>query len=61
MNKLLNWLLFVSLAWGELQRLPGLPLYFHDFVLAALLLVNWRRLKLFRAVIWFGLAGATGS
>ncbi len=58
MSNLLTWLLFVSLAWGELQRLPGLPLYFHDFVLAALLLVNWRRLKLFKSVLWFGLAGA---
>src|SRR3989344_2158874 len=57
MNKVLLFLLFVSMALGEFQRLPGVPLYFHDLVLAALLLVNFRRLKFFRPVLWFGLAG----
>ena len=57
LNKVLLPLFFGSLALGELQRLPGLPLYAHDFILAGLLLVNWRRLKLFRPVLWFGLAG----
>lgn len=49
-------LLFVTLAFGELQRLPGMPVYAHDIILALLLVVNRRRLKLFRPVAWFGLA-----
>jgi len=57
MNKVLLFLLFVSMALGEFQRLPGRPLYFHDLVLVTLLLVNYRRLKFFRPVLWFGLAG----
>lgn len=57
LNKILTAALFIALGLGELQRLPGLPLYSHDIILAALLLVNFRRLRLLRPVIWFGLAG----
>lgn len=57
LNKILIALLFLSLAFGQLQRLPGLPLYLHDLILLVLLLINRRRLKLFRPVLWFGLAG----
>lgn len=55
LNKILIPLLFVSMAFGELQRLPGLPLYLHDLILISLLLINRRRLRLFRPVLWFGL------
>ena len=48
-------LLFTAMAFGELQRWG--KFYFHDFLLIVILLVNFKKLKLFRPVIWFGLAG----
>src|SRR3989338_8385278 len=56
MNNLLVLVLFGSMIFGEFQRLPGLPLYLHDLVLIGFLLVNLRRLKLFRPILWFALA-----
>lgn len=53
MNKILLPLLFLSLAFGQLQRFG--PLYLHDFILALILLVN--RPKLSRPVLYFGFAG----
>lgn len=55
MNKILFPLLFLSLAFGQLQRLG--QFYFHDFILVLILLVNLRSLKVFRPVLWFGFAG----
>lgn len=57
LNNILLTLLFLALALGQLQRLPGLPFYVHDLILGAILLVNRRRLILYRPVLWFGLAG----
>ena len=44
------------MAGGELQRLPGLPLYLHDLILTGLLVANFRRLKFYRPMLWFSLA-----
>ena len=57
LNKVLLPLLFLSMAFGELQRLPGTPVYAHDLIILALLGLNCRRLKFYRPVLWFGLAG----
>ncbi|MBU2051710.1 O-antigen ligase family protein [Patescibacteria group bacterium] len=56
LNKILTAGLFLSLALGQLQRLPGLPVYAHDLILVLLLLNNFKRLKVYRPVVWFGLA-----
>ena len=56
LNKILVPLLFTAMAFGELQRLPGLPLYLHDLILAGLLVANFRRLKFYRPILWFSLA-----
>jgi hypothetical protein len=58
MTKILLPLLFFTMALGELQRLPGLPLYAHDLLIVGLLAINYRLLKIFRPVVWFGLAAA---
>lgn len=55
LSKILLALLFLSLAFGQLQRFG--QFYLHDLILLLLLLVNFRRLRLFRPVLWFGLAG----
>lgn len=55
LNKILIALLFLSLSFGQLQRLG--QFYLHDLILLLLLLVNRRRLRVFRPVLWFGLAG----
>ncbi len=57
LNRVLTALLVISMSLGELQRLPGLPLYLHDVILGALLLVNYRRVKIYKPVVWFALAG----
>lgn len=55
MNKILWPLLFLTMAFGQLQRFGSV--YLHDLVVVLLLLVNCRRLRLWRPVLWFGLAG----
>lgn len=55
MNKVLLPLLFLSLSLGQLQRLG--PVYLHDLILGIILLANFRRLKLPKAFIGFGLTG----
>src|SRR3989344_3219207 len=54
MKKILLAFLFFTLAFGQLERLG--PVYWHDFILAFILLINIRRLKIWRPVAWFGLA-----
>lgn len=53
MNKILFPLLFLSMAFGQLERLG--PVYLHDLILAVILLVN--RPKISRPVLYFALAG----
>lgn len=52
MNKILFPLLFLSMAFGQLQRFG--PIYLHDLILAVILLVN--RPKISRPVLYFALA-----
>lgn len=53
LTKILIYLLFLILAFGQLERLPGLPLYLHDLVILLLIIINLRFLKFSRPAIWF--------
>lgn len=55
-NKILVPLLFLTLALGQLQRLPGGLIYSHDLILILLLLINYTRLKFPRPWLIFVLS-----
>jgi hypothetical protein len=48
-------ILFLTLIFGQLQRWQGL--YLHDAVLVLLLMFNYKKLKIYRPVLWFVIAG----
>ena len=55
-NKILIPLLFLTLALGQLQRLPGGLIYAHDLIIILLLLLNYSQLKFSRPWLIFVLS-----
>ncbi|MCG2692222.1 O-antigen ligase family protein [Microgenomates group bacterium] len=53
LTKILICLLFFILPFGQLERIPGLPLYLHDLVILMLIILNFKFLKLPRPTVWF--------
>ncbi|MBU3923277.1 O-antigen ligase family protein [Patescibacteria group bacterium] len=53
LNKILIYLLFFILPFGQLERFPGLPLYLHDLVILLLIMLNLKFLKLSRSIWLF--------
>ena len=53
LTKILIYLLFFILPFGQLERFPGLPLYLHDLVVLLLLIINLKFIKFSRAVWLF--------
>lgn len=53
LTKILIYLLFFILPFGQLERIPGLPLYLHDLVILLLIILNFKFLKLPRPTVWF--------
>jgi len=58
LTKILIYLLFFILPFGQLERIPGLPLYLHDLVILLLIILNLRLLKLSRPAVWFLASGS---
>lgn len=56
LTKILIYLLFFILPFGQLERLPGLPLYLHDLLILLLIILNLKFLKLSRSVWWFAIS-----
>lgn len=53
LTKILIYLLFFILPFGQLERLPGMPLYLHDLVILLLIILNFKFLKLPRPIWLF--------
>lgn len=53
LTRILIYLLFFILPFGQLERLPNLPLYLHDLVIFFILALNYRQIKLSRPVRLF--------
>lgn len=53
LTKILICLLFFILPFGQLERLPNLPVYLHDLVILLLIILNLKFLKLPRSAVWF--------
>ncbi|MDZ7587429.1 MAG: O-antigen ligase family protein [Patescibacteria group bacterium] len=53
LNKILIYLLFFILPFGQLERFPGLPLYLHDLVIILLITLNIKFLNFSRPTLWF--------
>ena len=53
LTKILIYLLFFILPFGQLERLPNLPIYLHDLVILFLIILNFKFLKLPRPTVWF--------
>lgn len=53
LTKILIYLLFLILPFGQLERLPGLPVYLHDLVILLLIILNFKFLPLSRPAVWF--------
>jgi len=44
LTKILIYLLFFILPFGQLERLPNLPIYLHDLVILFLIILNFKKL-----------------
>lgn len=55
LTKLLINLLFLILPFGQLERIPGSPVYLHDLVILLLIIINLKFLK-FSRPIWLFVA-----
>ncbi len=53
LTKILIFILFFILPFGQLERLPGLPLYLHDLVILMLIIINLKFIKFSRPVWLF--------
>lgn len=56
LTKILIYLLFFILPFGQLERLPGLPVYLHDLVILLLIILNFKFLPLSRPIQLFAAA-----
>ncbi|MCX6816554.1 MAG: O-antigen ligase family protein [Candidatus Beckwithbacteria bacterium] len=55
LTKILIYLLFVCLAFGQLEKFSFAPLYLHDLIIVCILLLNHKALN-FPKPVWFFLA-----
>jgi len=53
LTKLLIYFLFFILPFGQLERLPNLPIYLHDLIILLLIILNLKFLKLPRSIWLF--------
>ena len=53
LTKILIYLLFFILPFGQLERLPNLPVYLHDLVILLLIILNLKFIKLPRSIWLF--------